>query len=228
MDFDSIIQNYYTLYRGEATAPTSTDDEYTVGMRLANNAINRWANVDAMYWKELFTTTADNSTGATLTIATGDSTYAAPTAMQEAGGYVKIKDGTDTIQEIPIIEPQEAQFKSEEGTYAYFTGDPNNGFTLHLNPAPDASLNGKTLWYAYYKKPTEFTTGTDKTEMANPWFIIHHMLANRFRVSRNFGGYQTAMRDAEEALKNMQQDNNSGTWANPWSLADNSGSTWGV
>lgn len=226
MDFDDIFEQYYTLYRAETETPASTDDEYIIARRLSSEAINRWANYDGTYWKELFTDTATTSTGATLTIATGDSTYAAPTSMREAGGYVKIKDGAVTIQNIPIIEPHEAQFKSEDAVYAYFTGNPNAGFTLHLNPAPGAELNGKTLWYMFYKKPTLVSTGTDTPEMADPYFIVNRMLAQRFRVSRN-PYYTSALRDAEDCLKMMKMDNDSGSWANPWKLPDNSGSIWG-
>ena len=53
------------------------------------------------------------------------------------------------------------------------------------------------------------------------------MLAQRFRVSRN-PYYSSALRDAEAAIKVMQMDNNSGSWANPWAVADNSGSSWGI
>lgn len=228
MTFDQIFETYYNLYRGEADTPASTDDEYTVALNLSKEAIARWSNYDGTYWKELFTTAGTNGTGAALTVVTGTTDYAAPTAMREAGGFVRVKDSDGfTVQSYPIIEPEQVQFRNDLATYAYFTGDPNNGFTLHLNPAPDASLNGLTLDYTYYKKPTYFTTGTDKTEMADPMFIVHRMLANRFRVSRN-PYYNSAKMDAEDCLKTMQADNNSGNWANPWSLVDNSGSVWGA
>ena len=97
---------------------------------------------------------------------------------------------------------------------------------MNLNPAPPSSLNGKSIDYIYYKQPTEFTTGTDVTEMSNPYYIVHRMLANRFRASRN-PYYQSANNEAENALRVMQMSNNSGTWANPWKLADNSGSVFG-
>ena len=62
--------------------------------------------------------------------------------------------------------------------------------------------------------------------MPNPYFIVHRMLAQQFRASRN-PYYSSALRDAEDALKIMQIDNNSGSWANPWSQADNSGTVFG-
>ena len=46
-------------------------------------------------------------------------------------------------------------------------------------------LNGLDLDYIYYKQPSEFTTGTSVTEMADPFFIVHRMLANQFRAARN-------------------------------------------
>lgn len=229
MTFDEIFSAYYTLYRAEAVVPTSADDEYTIAIQFANNAINRWENYDATYWKELFTTAQENSTGGVVTITTGTTAYAAPTAMREAGGLIDVKDSDGkVVQQYPIINPQEAQFRDSLSTYAYFTGNPTAGFTLHLNPAPTSNLNGLDIDYVYYKKATKFVAGgAEETEMANPYFIVHHMLYPRLRASRN-PYLNTALRDAEESLKNMQQDNNSGTWANPPTVADNSMSEWGI
>lgn len=227
MNFDAIFQAYYSLYRSDSDVPTSTDDEYTVGMRLANEAINRWQNYDATYWKELFTTAQTNSTGGVVTVTSGTATYACPTAFREAGGFVKIKNASGgTVRSFPIIDPQEAQFRGDDSSYAYFTKASTGVFTLHLNPVPDTSLNGLLIDYVYYKTPTLFTTGTDTTEMGDPYFIVHRMLYNQFRANRN-PYLTTAKADAENALKQMQMDNNSGTWANPPVLTDNSGTVWG-
>jgi hypothetical protein len=227
-NFTDIFTAYYQLFRGEAVVPSTTDDEYTLGLTLANRALNRWATYDATYWKELWSTNQTDGTGV-QTITTGTTAYAAPTNMREAGGIVQIKNSDGSIvQEYPIIEPQERQFKSEDSTYCYFTGNPTAGFTLNLNPAPDASTNGMDIEYTYYKKPTEYTTGASTSEIPNTYFVVHNMLAQRFQIERNYGGYQIAKRDSEEELKNMHQDNDSGTWANPWALSDNSGSSWGA
>jgi len=233
MDFDTIFAIFYTLYRGEADTPTSTDDEYTVALGLSKEAISRWANYDGTYWRELFTTlsvapTGLSGVGGDRTVVAGTADYDAPTDMREAGGFVKLRDSDGyTVLSYEILEPEQVQFRNDSAKYAYFTGNPNDGFTLHLNPVPDANLNGLAIDYVYYKKPTYFTTGTDTTEMADPMFIVHRMLANRFRVSRN-PYYQSAKIDAEDCLKTMQADNNSGNWADPWKLSDSSGSVWGV
>ncbi len=291
-NYDDIFSSFYRLYRAEATVPASTDDEYTIGMSFANEALSRWANYDGVYWKELFDTNLNDGSGS-QTIATGTTKYSAPTNMREAGGLIKIKNSLgNTVRTYQIIQPEEAQFRSDSSTYCYFTNSPlyystgtasqsgatitgvgttwtsamigmqfvfvtgesatitaftsttsltvsvsrtvsssayrilTKGFTLNVNPAPDSSINGMRIDYVYYKKPTLYTSGSSRSEIPDPYFVVHRMLAQRFRASRN-PYYSSAFKDAEEALKVMQFDNNSGSWADPWKLADNSGSDWG-
>lgn len=230
MDFSDIFTAYYSLFRADSDVPTSTDDEYTVGLRLANEAINYWSAYDGTYWKELFTTLQDSTQVSPVlvtTITTGTTTYTCPTDFKEAGGFVKIlnSDG-NVVASYPIIELQEVQYRNGASEYCYFTGNRKDGYTMHLNPTPTAELNGLSFDYVYYKKPTEFTTGTDITEMSDAYFIVHRMLAMQFRAARN-PYYQSALKDSENTIRIMQLDNNSGTWSNPWSQADNSGTSWG-
>lgn len=226
MTFDQLWTAFYSLFRADSDVPVSGDDEYTVGMRLANEAVNRWAFYDSTYWKELFTTAQIEEDG-DITVVAGQTDYEAPASFQEAGGFIKIINSDGNVQQVyPILEPQEAQFKVSKGTYAYFTGSPALGMTLNLNPAPSSALDGMDIDYVYYKQPTLFTTGTDVTEMADPYFIVHRMLYNQFRAARN-PYLSSAKSDAENALRQMQLDNNSGNWSEPPTLADNSGTTWG-
>lgn len=226
MTFEEIFQAYYTLFRAEEEVPAEGDEEYVVGMRLANEAINRWAFYDNTYWKDLYNTLQESGDGDS-TIVTGQTDYDAPEDFQEAGGFIKVKDSSGNVQQsYPIVEPQEAQFKVDSAVMAYFTGDVANGFVLHLNPAPPASLSGMDIDYVYYKKPTLFSSGTDVSECPDPYFIVNRMLAQQFRANRN-PYYQSAKNDAENALKQMKMANDSGSWANPWKLQDNSGTSWG-
>lgn len=226
MDFDAIFEAYYNLYRVEAETPASTDDEYTVAMRLANEAVSRWENYDDTKWKQLYDTNLNDGSGSQA-IVTGTTLYDGPDNFQEAGGEVKVKDSSgNTQQHYRIIDPQEVQFQGDQSTYAYFTGNPGEGYELHINPAPPSSLNGMSIDYVYYKQATTFTTGSDTTEMSNPYFIVHRMLANRFRASRN-PYYTSAKTDAEDALRIMKMENDSGSWGNPWLLPDRSGSIFG-
>lgn len=290
--FDDIFTQYYTQFRADADVPTSGDDEYAVGMRMANEAINRWQNYDGTYWKELFTTLQLDG-GGTQTITTGVTTYLAPGNFREAGGFVRVKDsnGNDR-QTYPIIDAHEAQFQGLNTEYCYFTKGQNYystgtvsqatgtvtgsgttftsamvgmqiqfgsgqtgtitafgsttsltvspsqtvasttykivnpGYTLTISPAPTSSINGMDIDYVYYKLPSLFTTGTSRTEMADPYFIVHRMLAQQYRAARN-PYYASAKTDAENALRQMQLNNNSGTWSNPWTMGDTSDTQWG-
>lgn len=226
MNFDQIFEAYYNLYLLESETPDSADDEYIIALRLANEAVSRWENYDGTYWQELFTTRVASGDGA-ATITAGTTDYAAPADFKEAGGHVKlIKDGS-TVGMFPIIQPQEAQFRKDESKYAYFTGNASDGFTLKLNPIPTANIEGATIEYVYYRLASRFARGSDATEMPIPYFVVYRMLANRFRGSRN-PYYQTALQEAEDSLKTMLLMNSSGSWADPWKLPDNSGTTWGL
>ena len=223
MDFQQIYENYYTLYRGESQVPSATDDEFTIGLRLANTAIGRWASVDNVFWKELYSTNL-TSVGPNDILTTSSLNYTTPDDTQAVAGIVELKDGTTVKDTITVVDTALVYQYDNMQQFCYFVGDPTNGFTLRFNKPVEAGLS---IDYIYYKKPTYFVDGSSTTEMSDPWYIVHSMLANRFRVSRNFGAYQTALRDAEEALKNMQQANMSGNQAMPWTLPDTSGTVWG-
>lgn len=228
MTQDEIFTAYYTLYRVEADIPNNEDDEYKVFVGLGNEAVNRWSNYDNTFWKELWNTLQISGDG-DLTLESGTNEYECPVDMRIAGGKIRIFDeGGHTRMRIPIVEPQEAQFQSDTAFYAFFTGDPNNGFTLNINGDITEEMDGLNMNYVYYKKPTLFAVenGNILPQMSQPYFIVHRALANRFRGSRN-PYYQSAKNDAEDVLKTMQMENNSGTWDNPWKLADNSSGRFG-
>ena len=225
MTYDEIFEQYYNLYRAEATTPDSSDDEYTIGMRFANNAILRWEKYDNTFWKELFTDTSLDKGGATVTTTAGTASYRAPELLRVLGGNVRLLDSNGKIvKRIPVLEPQEVQFKNEHANFVYLTGNNASGRKINFNVAPDQS--GLTIEYDYYKAANLITDGSSVPEMSNPDFMIDHMLSSRFRSSRN-PYYGTAKRDAEAKLGQMKMENDSGTWANPWSVPDRSGSVWG-
>lgn len=227
MNFTDLFAAYYNLYRAEADTPGTTDDEYTVALRLANEAINRWEHYDNTYWKELFNT-LQNADDGDSTIVTAQVDYEAPSDLREVGGAVKVIDSSNNvIQHYPIVEPNEVQFKGDGETYCYFTGDSINGFTLHLSQPPTSNLSGKSIDYVYYKQATKFAAADDVSECPDPYFLINRMLAQRFRASRN-PYYQSAKNDAENALGQMKMSNDSGNWAEPPTIADNSGSRFGA
>lgn len=226
MNLDDLFEAYYILYRTEADTPNSSDDEYIIFTGLAREATNRWSNYDNTFWKELYQTLQLSGDGDSQ-LATGTNEYATPDDMRIAGGYLRLYDSNGATQgRVPIIEPQNVQFQSDSSSFCYFIGDPNNGFTLMINGDITADMNGLNMDYVYYRKPTILASGEDFPEMSQPYFIVHRSLANRFRGSRN-PYYQSAKNDAEDVLRTMQLENNSGNWSDPWKLADNSGGRFG-
>ncbi len=225
MTFDEIFTAYYTQYRGVSTIPASTDPEYTIGLRLANEALTRWANYDNTFWQVLYSTPV--AEGDTTVAVTDVTQYDVPDNFKAPGGNIKLLDSSGNTQRTyRLVSPEKIQFYGDNTQYAYFMGNPNDGFTLNLNPAPASEVNGFTINYVYYKTPTLYTTGTDISEIPNAYFVVHRMLANRFRASRN-PYYTDALRDAEDALGIMKMENDSGTWSNPLAVADTSGTNWG-
>lgn len=225
MDFDAIFAAFWSQYRADSDIPASTDPEYIVGMRLANEAINHWETYDGTVWKVLYGHFKDEEN---TTISTGTTQYDAPSNFKKEEGKVRVLDASGkTVQTYPVIDIREVQFKADNATYAYFSGNPADGFVLNVNPAPPSSLNGLRIDYPYRKTATLFTTGTDVTEMTDPYFIVHRMLANRYRASRN-PYYNDAKQDAENSLGKMKTDNDDGNYGNPPSMQDHSGSSWGA
>jgi len=222
MNFNEIFQAYYALYRADNDIPASGDTEYIVGMRMANEAINYWANYDGTYWNQLWST---NQIGGTAgqTIVAGTNTYDLPDDFAEIGGYIQLIDANGSVRHrIPRLDPQEVQFRVQDSDVAYIADG-----QLVFNKMPNSDNAGMIIDYPYYRTPTTFEKGTDTTEMANPYFIVHRMLAQQFRASRN-PYYQSALRDAEDAVRKMQLDNNSGSWDNPPQMVDNSGGGFGI
>ena len=225
MNFSDIFEAYYRQYRGIGAIPATTSTEYTLGISLANEALTRWANYDNTFWQTLYTTPQNEND--TVSIVTNQVQYAVPDNFKAPGGNIKILDSNgNTARTYRLITPDRTQFYGDHTHYAYFMGDPSNGFTLNINPAPDDAINGMQIKYVYYKTPTLYATSNDVSEIPNAYFIVHRMLANRFRTSRN-PYYTDALRDAEDALGIMKMENDSGSWANPAVANDTSGTTWG-
>lgn len=230
MTFQNIFNEYYTLLRGDSDIPDSTDDEWKIAIQLANQSIRRWDRVDGMLWKELFQQLSNADDG-DRTVITGITDYETPSDFRKPGGWVFYKDSDGNTQvKLKVIEPFESQLYTDESDYAYFTGDPNSGYTLTVNPAPASSENGYSIEYMYYKNPTYFAsteTGTTTVEMSDPNFIVQDMLANRYRNMQKWPAYQTARKDADQALANMINDNVVGTHYNSWKVPDPDGGGFG-
>lgn len=215
MDFTSLFKKYYIEFRGDTDVPDIDDPEYEMGMTFANVAIARWNQVDGVLWNSLWTTrnTADDGDD---TVIANQLVYDAPGDFVMPGGYVRL-GGDQSVQRIQVVQPDEAQTMG--GTFAYFTGNPSDGYQLNLSNVA-GNIAGYAIDYDYYREPTEFESGGDVSECPDPLFLVHSMVADRFRAARNFPAYQTARRDADMALRNMITRNAMGNPTHGWQVRD--------
>jgi hypothetical protein len=224
VDTDDLFKAYWTLYRGESEIPASSDPEYEIARNLFKEGVNHWETYDGTVWVELYAHFKDEEN---TTIAANKSDYDAPSNYKKAEGDIKILDANGkTLQRYPVIDIREVQFKADGATYGYFSGNPKDGYVLHLSPAPTSTLSGMRIDYPYTKRATELVNGTDVSEMSDPYFLVHRALANRFRSTRN-PYTDDAKQDAENSLTKMKVDNDGGSVGDPPSLKDHSGSSWG-
>lgn len=228
MNWQDIFEEFWTLYRGDSDIPTSTDDEWGIAIRLANAGIRRWNSVDGVLWNELWT---NFQTSGGTTVSTGITTYDGPSDMRTPGGFIRLYSG-ESENYIKVLSPEEVQNQADISTYAYFTGDPNNGFVLNLDSGSvSADYNGWNIDFPYYKQPTIFDPDTEDgnttPEMSEPGFIVNEILANRLRTSRNWPAYQTARRDADKMLQDMIDRNTMGIPFNSPTLTDPLGGIFG-
>lgn len=164
-NFDNIFSAYYKIYRTEATTPSSTDDEYTIGLALANESLNHWANYDGVYWNDLWTTNQLDNASGTQTVSTNTAAYTAPSNLREAGGFVKIKDSSNnTVDTYPIIQSHEVQFKNDDANYAYFREGVNYYSTGTASQSGTTITgSGTTFTSAMTGMEIQFSTGETAT-----------------------------------------------------------------
>jgi len=242
MDFLSIFQEYYGLFRGDNAVPGVTDPEWALAVYAGNRAIRRWANVDGEVWDVLWDVATNNSFVETYTGTSASptvTTYPCPSNMARPGGFVQMTDPVSgSYIHINVCKLQDIQFQNASSPYAYFTGDLQTGWNLTLNFS-GSSNNGWIIDFPYYKNPTYFNAslvlnssgqpdgtgnvqedGTTISECPDSSFIIASMQGARLFETRN-PFFQQRERDSEIALTGMQIKNGTGTPGNSWNLNDN-------
>lgn len=236
MQFTDIFSEYYGLFRGDNAIPTSTDPEWALAVYAGNKAIRRWANVDAEKWDVLWTKATAQGFNKTWTGTSASPTVAnftPPDNMEEPGGFIQFTDPVSASYiQLNVVKLNDIQFQNSSTPYAYFTGGPQQGWTLTISFS-GSSNNGWTIDFPMYAQPTYFNAtlltdgsgnvqedGTTITEVPDSSFLIQSMLGSRLFETRN-PFFQQAYKDAEVALEGMQLKNGTGTPGNPWNLNDN-------
>lgn len=236
MDFQSLFQEYYALFRGDNAIPGVTDPEWAIAAYAGNRAIRRWANVDAEEWDVLWDKATNQGFSFTYQGTSADptvTTYTCPDNMRKPGGFVQLTDPVSgTFIHVNVVKLNDIQFQTASTPYAYFTGGEQVGYIMTLNFS-GSSNNGWIIDFPLYIAPTYFNTtlltdgsgniqedGTTISECPDTSYLINHMLGARLFETRN-PFFQQAVKDAEISLKGMQLKNGTGTPGNPMNLYDN-------
>ena len=205
MTEESIIQSVYYLTEIDSEPWSDTDDEYLTARGLANIAIDRWEKYENTTWNELITNLTDSAVllgGDKVTVASTYS-YDCPSDFVRPVSFVRIDGELYDVFKAERL----AELKDSTGKWVYFTGNPKDGYDLHINPNLTV-LGGKVIEYEYYKISTKFSTKTDVNEMSDPYFIVYFVAAHMGEEGINTDYYQMA----EARLEQMRTVNLSGIY----------------
>lgn len=242
MQFADIFAEYYTLFRGDSDVPTTSDPEWIIAVRNCNGALRRLQETDAEDWDWLWTTAVadgDSYTWPVSLTTPSTQTFDCPTNMRAPGGWISLSDPVSGQSfKIDVIPAYNVQRQTGSNPYAFYTGDPQHGYTLHIS-LTGTSFQGYTIDFPYYKFITMLDASSDGnggvkengrtvTECPDSNYLIHSMLAARYRATRNYPSYQTAKADADAALQALQFKNRKGVDGHSFNLVDTSSGAFGV
>lgn len=207
---DDAISYINTLFEGDATPPTSGEEDYTVWTGLLNIAINLWEDEEGMLWRTLFAKLSDAPDGDKVTVQ-DDHSYALPALFQfPAVGYVYLGSGTykTPYKVVPIEKVQ--LLENDQSNWCYFTNT-----TLEFNP--NTSIAGDlTITYGYYKYASKLTTGSSTFEMTDPFFAVYYAISELKKDE----GDASALTIATQKMEAMKTKNTMPSWYEDNSMDD--------
>lgn len=209
------------LYNSSSTVPTEGDEDYTVWTGLFNIAINGWEKEEGMLWNELFVKLSAAPDG-TKTTSAGSTSYSVPTLFRfPAGGFVWLGSNTNKTA-YKIIKAQDLQlYENDLGNWCYFLMDGSP--TLEFNPNLTIT-GGETINYAYYKKASKVSSGTDTFEMSDPMFAVYFALAQL----KSEEGNAAELQMASEKMNAMKTLNEMPAWLEEYNFINRTEYGFGV
>jgi len=217
---ENILDFVYSSYEGDVDNWSTTGDEYLAGRRFCNQGIAMWQDYDNTKWRELYAKHENSASDIVKTITAGTYAYTCASDFREPVSYVRtVRNSVSSyysvlpVEEIPLWD-------DESGLFVYFTGNPKDGHTLNFNPELVLST-GDTIKYEFYKYATTFTATTSKTEMRNPFFLVHYVLWRMYKNDGEDGRAQEEFQIAQQMLEQMRVDNMQGVWNQPFNINEN-------
>lgn len=195
----------HTLLEGDSDTPETTDDDWSARLNMMNAAIMSWESERETSWNELWV--SDYTVG---TVAAGTQAYAIASNanFKEPGGFVRLELNGAT-KELPVVKPEDAQLQYETAMVAYYTGNPQDGYTLNLRftPATGDGTVGATIKIDYYKYADRLAATTDVPEMSDPMYIVYKVVAQVALQRSNNNMYSVYEAMASNALLQMKMAN---------------------
>lgn len=203
-----IMDQVYSLYESDNDTWNPTDSEYLTARNYSKAAIRRWEYYEGTKWPQLWSALSDAVDG-DKTTSEGVYDYNCPTNMRlppQDGDYVRLVNSSNVSSYFVIVPHTKVQqLDNNSDQFCYFTGNAKTGYMLHFNPKVTMA-GGQTIKYEYYKQATYFTTTTSTTEMDNPFFIVHYILARLYKNDGLIAEANQEMQVAEGLLAEMKSD----------------------
>ncbi|RMD45208.1 MAG: hypothetical protein D6831_03855 [Aquificota bacterium] len=217
MTLQDILEKIHALYEGDTSYPSEGSEDWNFRLKLVNNAIDEWAYVEGVYWKELFKNLSDATDG-DKTATTSTTAYNAPSDFRFISSFVQITDSNGSKTLYGMVRPDEV-LKTQKTTPSskvfYITGNPSTGYKINiLNP-----IDG-TISYSYYKTPASLSSSTDKPEMSNPMYIVYSVVAQLYELDNRNDLVGKYLNLAKQAMDQMVIENETKPFYNPDGIED--------
>ncbi len=195
------------LYEQDNDVPEATSTDYLVRRSIINMGIGFWEGFERTEWENLWTTLADDYTGADRTVATNDTQSDCPTSLVRIGAYIRLTSGTSVVLYKRKTASEAAELIANGSTAKFFwlSGKPN-AYKINWSAAIPAEYNGYSINYSFYKKATQITATTDVPDAPDSMFLVHYLLSWLYKDDD--GGKSREQLDiANELVSAMKQVN---------------------
>lgn len=207
------------LLEGDSDTPGSTTDEYLLRRALLNQGISTWEK--EAQWRELFVKLADAADG-DKTIVGAQADYDCPTDFLFPLGYLRVSTSTScdyypykTLQSYQLIATTDTTTE-----FYYVTGNPQDGYTIHIHPTPSSAADGNTISYEYYKTADTLAATTTTPELSDPLFLVAYALYLLRRRKGDIVGSREALAEATARLDTMKERNAMTPWYTQTKIPD--------
>lgn len=168
----------HSLYEGDISTPSESEVDYLVRRNYLNMGIGFWESFKGVEWNELYTTLADDYTGADTTVAGGDTQSDCPDSLVRTLGFIQLTDSNGSVLTYRQVAQSEAQIyiNSTSGDKVYWiTGTPGS-YKINWHPTISSELDGATISYPFYKRATLISAAANTPDMADSMFLVHYAL----------------------------------------------------